>query len=50
LAAGKACPGHQVVAELWEKSLREQAEALIAIAHPHHRDRLTFEARRSVYA
>jgi 4-hydroxybutyrate CoA-transferase len=36
------------VAELWGKSLRERAEALIAIAHPDHRDRLAYEARRSV--
>ena len=35
------------VAELWGKSLRERAEALIAIAHPDHRDRLAFEAKRS---
>jgi acyl-CoA hydrolase len=35
------------VAELWGKSLRERAEALIAIAHPDHRDRLAYEARRS---
>jgi 4-hydroxybutyrate CoA-transferase len=35
------------VAELWGKSLRERADALIAIAHPDHRDRLAFEARRS---
>ena len=34
------------VAELWGKSLRERAKALIAIAHPDHRDRLTSEARR----
>ena len=34
------------VAELWGKSLRERAEALIAIAHPDHRDRLAFDARR----
>ena len=33
------------VAELWGKSLRERAKALIAIAHPDHRDRLTFDAR-----
>jgi acyl-CoA hydrolase len=33
------------VAELWGKSLRERARALIAIAHPDHRDRLTYEAR-----
>jgi acyl-CoA hydrolase len=35
------------VAELWGKSLRERADALIAIAHPDHRDRLMFEAKRS---
>jgi 4-hydroxybutyrate CoA-transferase len=34
------------VAELWGKSLRERAKALIAIAHPDHRDLLTSEARR----
>jgi 4-hydroxybutyrate CoA-transferase len=34
------------VAELFGKSLRERAAALIAIAHPDHRDRLTSEARR----
>ena len=34
------------VAELWGKSLRERAKALIAIAHPDHRDRLTYEARQ----
>ncbi len=34
------------VAELWGKSLRERAKALIAVAHPHHRDALTAEARR----
>ena len=34
------------VAELWGRSLRERAEALIAIAHPDHRDRLAFETRR----
>jgi len=34
------------VAELWGKSLRERAQALIAVAHPDHRDRLRFEARR----
>jgi len=28
------------------KSLRERAKALIAIAHPDHRDRLTYEARQ----
>ncbi len=33
------------VAELWGKSLRERARALIAIAHPDHRDRLAYEAR-----
>jgi acyl-CoA hydrolase len=34
------------VAELWGKSLRERAKALIAIAHPDHREMLTSEARR----
>ena len=34
------------VAELWGRSLRERAKALIAIAHPDHRDRLTYEARQ----
>ena len=34
------------VAELWGKSLRERAKALIAIAHPDHRASLMFEARR----
>ena len=34
------------VAELWGKSLRERAKALIAIAHPDHREALTTEARR----
>ena len=33
------------VAELWGKSLRERAKALIAVAHPDHRDWLTSEAR-----
>jgi acyl-CoA hydrolase len=33
------------VADLWGKSLRERAKALIAIAHPDHRERLTYEAR-----
>jgi acyl-CoA hydrolase len=33
------------VAELRGRSLRERAKALIAIAHPDHRDRLTHEAR-----
>ena len=33
------------VADLWGKSLRERAKALIAIAHPDHRDRLVYEAR-----
>ena len=33
------------VAELWGKSLRERAKALIAVAHPDHRDGLTSEAR-----
>jgi acyl-CoA hydrolase len=34
------------VAELFGRSLRERAAALIAIANPDHRDRLRFEARR----
>ncbi len=34
------------VAELWGRSMRERAKALIAIAHPDHRDWLTHEARR----
>ena len=34
------------VAELWGRSLRERARALIAVAHPDHRDRLTFDARK----
>ncbi|HEU0245433.1 MAG TPA: acetyl-CoA hydrolase/transferase C-terminal domain-containing protein [Candidatus Limnocylindrales bacterium] len=34
------------VAELWGKSLRERAAALIAVAHPDHRDRLIYEARQ----
>jgi 4-hydroxybutyrate CoA-transferase len=34
------------VADLWGKSLRERAKALIAIAHPDHRDRLAYEARQ----
>jgi 4-hydroxybutyrate CoA-transferase len=33
------------VAELWGKSLRERAKALIAVAHPDHRERLTYEAK-----
>ena len=34
------------VAELFGRSLRERAEALIAIAHPDFRDDLSREARR----
>ena len=34
------------VAELWGKSLRERARALIAVAHPDHRDRLAYDARQ----
>jgi 4-hydroxybutyrate CoA-transferase len=34
------------VAELWGRSLRERARALIAIAHPDHRDWLAHEARK----
>ncbi|PZG18937.1 acetyl-CoA hydrolase/transferase family protein [Nonomuraea aridisoli] len=35
------------VAELRGRSLSQRATALIAIAHPDHRDRLAFEARRA---
>jgi 4-hydroxybutyrate CoA-transferase len=35
------------VAELFGRSIRERVEALIAIAHPDHRDGLRFEARRA---
>ena len=35
------------VAELFGRSIRERVEALIAIAHPDHRDVLRFEARRT---
>jgi 4-hydroxybutyrate CoA-transferase len=34
------------VAELFGRSLRERAAALVAIAHPDHRDRLRVEAQR----
>ena len=34
------------VAELWGKSLRERAEALIAVAHPDFRDSLTEEMKK----
>ena len=34
------------VAELFGKSIRERVDALIAIAHPDHRDQLRFEANR----
>jgi 4-hydroxybutyrate CoA-transferase len=34
------------IADLFGKNLRQRAEALIAIAHPAHRDALTVEARR----
>jgi acyl-CoA hydrolase len=37
------------VAELRGSTLRERASALIAIAHPDHRDRLRFEAKRMGY-
>ncbi len=36
------------VAELWGKSLRERAKALIAVAHPDHRDYLMCAARRNL--
>src|SRR3954451_1938787 len=34
------------VAELFGRTVRERADALINVAHPDHRDRLRFEARR----
>jgi len=34
------------IADLWGKNLRQRAAALIAIAHPAHRDALAAEARR----
>jgi acyl-CoA hydrolase len=37
------------VAELRGRSLRERATALIAIAHPDHRERLAFEGKRMGY-
>jgi acyl-CoA hydrolase len=37
------------VAELRGRSIRERTKALIAIAHPDHRDELTAEARRMHY-
>ncbi len=35
------------VAELYGKSIRQRAAALIAIAHPDFRDELTAQARRT---
>jgi acyl-CoA hydrolase len=37
------------VAELRGRSIRERARALIAVAHPDHRDRLRSEAGRLRY-
>jgi acyl-CoA hydrolase len=37
------------VAELFGRSIRERAKALIAIAHPDFRDQLTAQARRTHY-
>ena len=37
------------VAELRAKTVRERTTALIAVAHPEHRDHLTMEARRLGY-
>ncbi len=37
------------IAELYGKSIRERAQALIAIAHPDFRDELTAQARRTHY-
>ncbi len=34
------------IADVFGKNLRQRAEALIAVAHPAHRDELTAEARR----
>ena len=34
------------IAELRGRSLRERANALIGIAHPDHRDRLAYDAKR----
>jgi 4-hydroxybutyrate CoA-transferase len=34
------------VAELFGRSIHERSEALIAVAHPDHRERLRFEARQ----
>ena len=39
----------QGVAPLLGRSVRERAEALIAVAHPDHRDWLRDEARRLYY-
>jgi acyl-CoA hydrolase len=35
------------IAELFGRSIRERVAALVAIAHPDHRDALLFEARRT---
>jgi acyl-CoA hydrolase len=37
------------IAELWGKTVRERAKALIAIAHPSFRERLTQQARAAGY-
>jgi len=37
------------VAELRGRSIRERTHALIAVAHPDHRDRLTAEAKAMRY-
>lgn len=34
------------IAELRGRTLSQRAKALISIAHPDHRDRLTFEAKK----
>ena len=34
------------IAELRGRTLSQRAKALIAVAHPDHRDRLTFEAKK----
>lgn len=37
------------VAHLWGRNIRDKAKSLIAIAHPNHREKLTFEAKKLGY-
>ncbi len=37
------------IAELRSRTIRERAQALIAIAHPQHRERLRHEAKQLGY-